>query len=73
MAKVLEPCLAGNSLTVDLQVVPSEVSTLIVDCIFHGASGVLTSVAMHYPGLDFRAIGDGYAARWSPDRVRELG
>lgn len=45
----------------------------MTDGVFHGALGVLMSVAMHYPNCDFQAIKHGYAAGWSPSRVRELG
>ena len=41
--------------TVHLVEVPNEVWVLISDSMFYGTSGVLTSVATHYPDLDFTA------------------
>jgi hypothetical protein len=40
---------------------------LITDEDFHGASGVLMLVALHYLTLDFRAVGRGYTTGWSAD------
>ena len=40
--------------------VPDEVWALISDGMFYGMSGVLTSVVMHHPDLDFTAICSGY-------------
>ena len=40
---------------------------------FYGTSGVLTSVATHYPDLDFTAIYRGYADGWSADEIHALG
>jgi hypothetical protein len=48
------------------------VAALIIDGVFHGTSGVLTSVASHYP-LDFGVVGRGYADGWSVDQLCELG
>ncbi|RLM74422.1 hypothetical protein C2845_PM15G03530 [Panicum miliaceum] len=36
-----------------------EVSRLIAEGVFHGASGVLTPVATHFPDIDFEVVGDG--------------
>ena len=41
--------------------VPNKVQALISDEMFYGTSGVLTSVMMHHPDLDFAAICSGYA------------
>ena len=38
-----------------------EVRVLITDGLFYGMSGVLTSMAMYHPDLDFAAICRGYA------------
>ena len=38
-----------------------EVWALISDEMFYGTSGVLTSVVMYHPDLDFAAIYSGYA------------
>ena len=53
--------------------VPKEVWALIFDGMFYGTSGVLTSVAMHHPDLDFTAIYSGYVDGWSPDTIYVLG
>jgi hypothetical protein len=45
---------------------------LITDGVFHGASGVLMSVASHLLTLDSEAVGRGYAAWWSADQLCEL-
>ena len=34
---------------------------LITDMLFYGTSGVLTSVVMYHPDLDFATIYSGYA------------
>ena len=36
-------------------------------------SGVLTSVAMHHPELDFTAIYSGYTDGWSLNAIHALG
>ena len=46
---------------VQLAEVPNEVRALISDGMFYGTSGVLTSMVMHHPDLDFAAICRGYA------------
>jgi len=43
------------------------------DGMFYGTSGVLTSVAMHHPDLDFTTICRGYADGWSADAIHALG
>ena len=40
---------------------------------FYGTSGVLTSVVMHHPDLDFAAIYRGYADSWSVEAIHALG
>ena len=50
-----------------------EVRALISNGMFYGASGVLTSVATHYPTLDFAAVCRGYASGWSADEIQALG
>jgi hypothetical protein len=40
----------------DLSLIPGEVTGLITDRVFHGASRVLTLVASHYPTLDFGVV-----------------
>ena len=46
---------------VQLAEVLNEVRALISDGMFYKTSGVLTSVAMHHPDLDFTTIYRGYA------------
>ena len=46
---------------------------LITDGMFYGTSGVLTSVAMHHPGLHFATICSGYADGWSSEAIHALG
>ena len=42
--------------TIQLAKVPNEVRALISNGMFYGMSGVLTSVVMHHPDLDFATI-----------------
>ena len=58
---------------VQLAEVPNEVRALISDGMFYGTSGVLTSVATHYPDLDFTDIYSGYNNGWSVDEIHALG
>jgi hypothetical protein len=55
------------ALAADLMEILGEVAGLITDGVFHGASGVLTSVASHHPILDFEAVGRGCTTGWSAD------
>ena len=47
--------------TVQLAEVPDTVKDLVRSGLFYGASGVLSSVAMYHPNLDFATIYSGYA------------
>jgi hypothetical protein len=61
--------------TTDLSEISGEVVGLITDKVFHGALGVLTLVASHFPTLDFAADGRGASSNkstTSADRLREL-
>jgi hypothetical protein len=49
ITEVLGSRPGSSVLVADLSEVPSEVAGLITDGVFHNASGVLTSVASHYP------------------------
>jgi hypothetical protein len=70
--EVLEPHPRSSALTTNLLEIQGEVTGLVTDRVYHGASGVLASVASHYPTLDFEAVGRGYTAGWSADQLREL-
>ena len=58
---------------IQLAEVPNEVRVLISNRMFYGTSGVLTSMAMHHPDLDFATIYRGYADGWSADAIHALG
>ena len=58
--------------TVQLAEVPDAVRDLITSGLFYGASGVLTSVAMYHPILDFATIGSGYADGLSTEDIQSL-
>jgi hypothetical protein len=73
VTEVLWPRPGSSVLVADLSEVPGEVAGLIINVVFHGTSGVLMSVASHYPTLDFGAVGRGYAAGWSTNQLCELG
>jgi len=62
-----------NMPAIQLVLVPNEVRVLISDGMFYGTLGVLTSVAMHHPDLDFAAIYRGYINGWSADAIHALG
>ena len=53
--------------------VPDEVRALITKGLFYGTSGVLTSVVMYHPDLDFATICSGYADGWSMEDIQSLG
>jgi hypothetical protein len=73
VTEVLGPHLGSSALVADLSQILGEVAGLIINRVFHGASGVLTSVALHYPTLDFGVVRRGYATWWSADQLCELG
>ena len=49
--------------------VPDVVKDLVRSGLFYGASGVLTSVAMHHLNLDFATIYSGYAEGLSMEDI----
>ena len=49
------------------------VKDLVRSGLFYGASGVLTSVAMHHPNLDFDGIYSGYAEGLSMEDIQSIG
>ena len=53
--------------------VPDEVWTLITHRLFYGVSGVLTSVVMYHPNLDFATICSRYADGLSTEDIQSLG
>ena len=53
--------------------VSDEVWALIIDRMFYGTSGVLTSMVTHHPNLDFTTICSGYADGWSAEDIHSLG
>ena len=59
--------------TVQLAEVPNEVRVLISDGMFYVMSGLLTSVATHYPNLDFVATYRRYTSGWSTNKIQALG
>jgi hypothetical protein len=65
--------LGLSALVANLFIIPGEVSGLIIDRVFHGASGVLMSVASHYPDLEFGPVGRSYTAGCSSNQICELG
>ena len=54
---------------VQLAKVPDAVRDLTMSELFYGASGVLTSVVMHHPNLDFATIYSGYAEGLSTEDI----
>jgi len=58
---------------VQLVEVLDAVKDLVRSGLFNGASGVLTSVAMHHPNLDFDAIYSGYAEGLSMEDIQSIG
>ena len=59
--------------TVQLAEVLDAVQDLITSGLFYGASGVLTSVVMYHPNLDFATIYSGYADGLSMEDIQTLG
>jgi hypothetical protein len=54
ITEVLGPRPRSSALTADLSRIRGEVTRLVIDRVFHGASGVLMLVASHYLTLDSR-------------------
>ena len=73
VSEVFGSGLSTSMPAVQLEEVPNEVWALISDGMFYGTSGVLTSMATHYPDLDFAAIYRGYADRWSTNEIHAHG
>ena len=73
VSKVFGSVPSTNAPAIWLVEVPDEVRALITHGQFYGASGVLTSVAMYHPDLDFATICSGYANGWSTEDIQSLG
>ena len=73
VSKVFGSSRSTSMPVVQLAEVSNEVWALISDGMFYGTSRVLTSVATHYPDMDFMAICRGYANGWSADEIHALG
>ena len=58
---------------VQLAEFPDTVKHLVRSGLFYGALGVLTSVAMHHPNLDFATICSGYAEGLSMEDIQSIG
>ncbi|XP_066373661.1 uncharacterized protein [Miscanthus floridulus] len=58
---------------VQLAEVPDTIKDLVRSGLFYGASGVLTSVTMHHPNLDFATIYSGYAKGLSMEDIQSIG
>ena len=73
VAKVFGSGPSTSTPAVQLMEVPNEVRALISDGMFYGTSGLLMSVATHYPDLDFVAACRGYDSGWSANEIQALG
>ena len=61
ISEIFGSALSARAPAIQLAEVPDEVQALITHGLFYGASGVLASVAMYHPNLDFATIYSGYA------------
>ncbi|TKW29089.1 hypothetical protein SEVIR_3G373080v4 [Setaria viridis] len=73
ISKVLGLGSSTSTPAINLAAVPDMVQMLIVDGIFHGALGVLTSVVSHFPDLDLERLRGGYAPGMNLEEIQELG
>ena len=73
ISEVFGSAPSTSMLAVQLAEVLNKVQVLISNGMFYGTLGVLTSVAMHHPDLDFAAICRAYADGWSTDAIHALG
>ena len=58
---------------VQLAEIPDAVWDLITSGLFYEASGVLTSLVMHHPNLDFATIYSGYTEGLSTEDIQSIG
>ena len=70
---MFESAPSTSTPAIQLAEVPNEVQALISDGMFYGTLGVLASVVMHHPDLDFTVIYRGYIDGWSADAIHALG
>ena len=61
ISEVFGSASSTSAPAVQLAEVPDTVKDLVRSGLFYGASGVLSSVAMYHPNLDFATIYSGYA------------
>ena len=73
VSEVFRSAPSTSAPAVQLAEVPDTVKDLVRSGLFYGASGVLTSVAMHQPNLDFDAICSGYAKGLSMEDIQSIG
>lgn len=69
VTEVLGSGSSTSTPAIQLAAVLDMVRTLISDGVFHAASGVLMSVVMHYPDLDFKMVCRGYADGMSFEEI----
>ena len=69
VSEVLGSAPSTSAPAIRLAEVPDEVRALITKGLFYGTSGVLTSVVMYHPDLDFAPICSGYADGWSTEDI----
>ena len=69
VSEVFGSAPSTSVLAVQLAEVPDAVKDLVRSGLFYGASGVLTSVAMYHPNLDFTTICGGYAEGLSMEDI----
>ena len=73
ISEIFESAPSTSAPVVQLAEVPDVVKDLVRSGLFYGASGVLTSVAMQHPNLDFYAICSGYAEGLSMEDIQSIG
>ena len=73
VSEVFGSAPSTSASAVQLAEVSDAVQDLIRSGLFYEASGVLTSVAMHHPNLDFTAIYSGYAEGLSMEDIQSIG
>ena len=72
VSKVFRSSPSTSAPAIRLAEVLDEVRALITDGLFYGTLGVLTSVAMYHPDLDFAAICSRYVDGWSAEELQQV-